>query len=262
MRARKFVMLILLICFALVITTVYASSDSDSVTMTEQELAYYQIDSDHDLSRVYQIDFIYAFAEGKSIKEIISEAETEYYISNKGFFDCHRIYAYDDGTVRIKNNGPGVTRSRTLEYAWNPNRVFLDWVQIRNTYVLCSNNESQGGCVYFVTSIGDFVLHQSAVDAIPYLFPVDVFVENSEEFSAYMKDVYSNGGLGYPLMMDVCDIESYRFTGPETVFQGIFRTTGIILSISGWALAVLFFLKWRKTKKQSAPTPEPDTPAA
>lgn len=252
---RMLVLLCSLFGFA---TIVHASTAGDSVSLTEQELADYQIHEGQILLKVYHDDFADSFIKGKDIYDIVGEAKVSYYLV-EGALTGQKLILGEDGTV-INRGADSNTWQKLRKYVLNPHLVFPKWVEVKEVYIFSEYDDFHGAAIYYVTSIGDFVLNQSYGDTTTYLYSIGAFVRCSKEFEQFLVEYGS--GFGIPVMRDACNIGLYQFTGTTTAFRIPIIISITILMTAGWALAVLFFLKWRKTKKQSAPTPEPDTPAA
>lgn len=252
---RILIILCLFFCF---IPTVHASTNSDSVSLTEQEIADYQIRGDQILLKVYEDEYIDSFSEGNSIYDIVSDAKTSYFLIETNT-PGQRLILGKDGTVI--NRGYVHNAWNTIRrYALDPHLVFPEWVEVTEIYIFEGYGDGYGAAIYYVTSIGDFVLNQGEVDYTTYLYPVGAFERCTKEYKEYMEGV--GQVLGAFCIRDVCNIGLYQFTGTATAFRGPIIIALTILVVVGWALTVLFFLKWRKVKKKPAILPDPDTPAA
>ena len=197
--------------------------------------------------KIYHGMFMWLFAEGKSIEEIIGDSSllTPYYAVREGL--GYSYYAERQGEMRTIIAGAD---RKALSYVSSPKQVLSKaspFLSVKNVYYLDGDSSRDGIYIYYETDKGDYVYYKEYAEAeYGYLFPVKEFYDFAKIVEAEReKNRFSEGGP--TLLSDVVDISSYKVTpiSPLLVALGIFACVAAI------AVLAVIIVKKKRAKTSS-----------
>ena len=197
--------------------------------------------------KIYNGVFMYLFAEGKTIEEIINDPSIleTYYAVREGL--GYSYYAERQGEMRTIIAGAD---RKALSYVSSPKQVLSKaspFLSVKNVYYLDGDSSYDGIYIYYETDKGDYVYYKEYAEAEDgYLFPVKEFYKLAKEVEAVReKNKYGYGGP--TLLSSVVDISSYKVTPMNPLLVAL----GALVGVAAVAVLAVVLVKKKRAKTSS-----------
>ena len=158
--------------------------------------------------KVYMGGF-HDFSEGESIYNIVEKAES---------FECQSAFLLSTEWLFNGQYDP----SNLYKYAVFSEMVFGHLVDVYKVYCFRSGSRD-GYFIYYVTSVGDYVLYANywMADFNLYLFKADEFCDYAKKVTLYRNEMANDNtdGMKYGIWFPECDLTPYIFR-PTLAFVG------------------------------------------